>query len=250
MAKKKHGAAPEIRVAEKKPNHYPFLRSMDLNHLNMAVQRTLPQACLIETPLELCPELRLYLIDPAYSMRPFSPKEIQSILAATPFWVFCWSSGHGLACYILQHKGHFQGKRILDFGSGSGVAAIAAAMAGASRVIACDIDRDALEAARVNAALNGVEIDAVSSLDAVQGDLDLIMVADVLYDLENLDYLKGFLDLAPEILVAESRVKNIRVPGYQKVSEMRASTLPDIDRFDEFRRVSIYRGGETISPAG
>jgi predicted nicotinamide N-methyase len=228
-----------------------FYDAMDIHHLNKAVQKTLPDARLVETPLPLLPELRLYLIDPDYAERPFSTEEVRAIHAATPFWIFCWASGQGLARHILRNRERFRGKRILDFGSGSGVAAIAAAMAGAAKVIACDIDPDALDAARANAALNAVRIETAASLEAVSDTLDLILVADVLYDLENLDYLRRFLTLAPEILVAESRVKNIDVPQYRKVSEMTTSTFPDIDRFDEFRRVRIYEArSDTPMPPG
>ncbi len=50
------------------------------------------------------------------------------------------------------------GKRVLDFGAGSGIAGIAAARAGALEVVACDLDPLALDACRANAALNGVEL--------------------------------------------------------------------------------------------
>ncbi|MEI6668079.1 MAG: 50S ribosomal protein L11 methyltransferase [Acidobacteriota bacterium] len=47
-----------------------------------------------------------------------------------------------------------QGRTVLDIGTGSGVLAIAAAMLGARSVLAIDVDPDALESARTNAALN------------------------------------------------------------------------------------------------
>ncbi len=48
------------------------------------------------------------------------------------------------------------GERVLDYGSGSGVLAIAAAKLGAAEVTGVDIEKDALEAARSNATRNGV----------------------------------------------------------------------------------------------
>jgi ribosomal protein L11 methyltransferase len=48
------------------------------------------------------------------------------------------------------------GVRVLDLGCGSGILAIAAAKLGASRVVALDIDPNAVRAARENAAANGV----------------------------------------------------------------------------------------------
>jgi release factor glutamine methyltransferase len=57
------------------------------------------------------------------------------------------------------------GASVLDLCTGSGVLAIAAARAGARKVVAVDVSRRAVVAARLNARLNGVR------LDAVRGDL-------------------------------------------------------------------------------
>ena len=48
-------------------------------------------------------------------------------------------------------------RSVLDLGTGSGVLAIAAALRGGRRVLAVDVDRDALETARANVVLNDVE---------------------------------------------------------------------------------------------
>jgi ribosomal protein L11 methyltransferase len=50
---------------------------------------------------------------------------------------------------------------LADWGSGSGVLALAAAKLGFSPVIACDLERPALEAAAASAEANGVELDLV-----------------------------------------------------------------------------------------
>jgi predicted nicotinamide N-methyase len=216
---------------------------VDLNRLIQNIQRTLPAARIVPTPLPLCPEIRLYLIGPDNMQRAFATTEIQAILANTPYWTFCWASGQALACYLLQHKERFSGRRILDFGSGSGVVAIAAAMAGAARVIACDIDPDALESVRANAALNRVEVETCATLAQLTEPFDLIIAADVLYDRENFHYLEEFLALAPEILVADSRVKSLDLPPYRKIAELTATTLPDLDEPGEFKRIGIYQAG-------
>ncbi|MBM4204323.1 MAG: 50S ribosomal protein L11 methyltransferase [Gammaproteobacteria bacterium] len=51
----------------------------------------------------------------------------------------------------------FAGQRVLDFGCGSGVLAIAMALLGAAHVDAVDIDRQAVVATRENAAFNGID---------------------------------------------------------------------------------------------
>jgi release factor glutamine methyltransferase len=66
----------------------------------------------------------------------------------------------------------------LDLCTGSGVLALAAAHAGASRVVAVDISRRAVLATRLNAAINGVSAQAVRGdlFDAVGGErFDLIV---------------------------------------------------------------------------
>ena len=66
---------------------------MDLDRLTRNIRRTLPQARIVATPLPLCPEIQLYLIDPDNMQRAFAVDEIQTILANTPYWTFCWASG-------------------------------------------------------------------------------------------------------------------------------------------------------------
>jgi len=84
-------------------------------------------------------DLSLWLIDPANMARAFSPAETQRLLEAPPYWAFCWASGLALARWIAAHPEHVAGRQVLDFGSGSGIAGLAAARAGATRVVCCDL---------------------------------------------------------------------------------------------------------------
>lgn len=59
-------------------------------------------------------------------------------------------------CLEWLDRHDLNGKRIIDYGCGSGILAIAAALLGAARVIAIDNDPQALEASRDNAARNAV----------------------------------------------------------------------------------------------
>lgn len=212
----------------------------DLEELLQGLRRSVPDAQLQETPLPLCPQVRLYLICPSNLQKAYKESEMQRILDNPPYWSCCWASGHALAQYILQDGARVKGKRILDFGSGSGVVAIAAALAGAARVIGCDIDQLALNAIAVNARLNGVTIDTCKSLNEVEAPVDLLIAADVLYDRENLPLLGVFLDHSPRVLLADSRLKAFDFPPYVKVTEMVAGSLPDLGESDEFRQVRVY----------
>jgi ribosomal protein L11 methyltransferase len=60
--------------------------------------------------------------------------------------------------WIAQGRGDAPLGRVLDYGCGSGILAIAAALFGAGHVDAVDIDPSAVEASVQNAAANGVSI--------------------------------------------------------------------------------------------
>ena len=130
-------------------------------------------------------DIQLWLIDALNMDRAFSPEETRRILEEPPYWCFCWASGLVLARWLAERPEWVRGKRVLDFGAGSGVAAIAAAKAGAAEVVACDLDPLALAACRANAELNGVQLNYSDDFFTEADRYDLIIVADVLYDRAN-----------------------------------------------------------------
>lgn len=188
------------------------------------------------------PELSLYLLNADFCSAALSRDEMLAVLNYPAYWAFCWASGQVLARWLLDHPHWLRGKTVLDFGCGSGVAAIAAAKAGAARVIACDLDPDALLATRHNARLNAVELELCADFLDVRGHVDVILVADVLYDRANLDWLPRFRRRAAQVLVADSRVKNFNATGYRRIGAFTSTTWPDLDEFDEFRSVQLYLG--------
>jgi len=190
-----------------------------------------------------CPQIPLYLVDPSTMDRPFSLDEVRRIWDHTAYWAFCWASGQVLARFILDNPHWVKGKKVLDFGAGSGVVAIAAMKAGAREVIACDIDPDALISCRENAKLNKVTLTLSDDLFAIEdNDIDLLIAADVLYDRANLSFLDTFFEYAPKVLLADSRIKNFQHDKYQPLDKVESFTVPDLDEFDEFRLVSLYEG--------
>lgn len=200
----------------------------------------LPDAYLSKQSLPQCTDIKLWLVDPTPMQRRFSQDEILAIQAYPAYWAFCWASGQVLARYILDNPELVRNKRVMDFGAGSGVVAIACAMAGAKQVIACDIDPDALLSCQENAALNNVDYELHCDLFEFDQELDLLIAADVLYDKANLPLLNTFLEKAPEVLVADSRVKNFDFPPYQAIGRIDSFTVPDLDELDEFRLVNLY----------
>ena len=184
--------------------------------------------------------LKLWLIDAHNMDRAFTPDETRRILYEPPYWAFCWASGLALARFLAEQPHWVKGKRVLDFGAGSGVAAIAAAKAGALEVLACDLDPLALAACRANAQLNDVQLGYSSDFFAEADRFDLILVADVLYDRENLPLLDQFLTRGQQVLVADSRVRDFKHPLYRQLDSLKALTLPDLAEPHEFRNVSLY----------
>lgn len=211
--------------------------------LDPLIQTMLKDAFVSPQALPQCPSLQLYLVDPSTMQRPFSLDEIRSIWEHTAYWAFCWASGQVLAQYILSHPEIVKGKKVLDFGTGSGIVAIAAMKAGAKAVIACDIDQDALVSCEENARLNQVEFALSDDLFSINDtDIDLLIAADVLYDRANLSFLDTFFQFAPEVLLADSRIKNFSHDQYQFIEKVESFTVPDLDELDEFRWVNLYQG--------
>lgn len=211
-----------------------------LHSLQEHLQGIIPAARLEVTTLPDCPDIRLWLLNADYPQGSLDPQQVQYVMDNPLYWVFCWASGQVLADFILRHPQWVAGKRVVDFGCGSGVVAVAAALAGAAQVIACDIDPIALSATTANAALNGVELILADDYDAIDGAVDLIIVADVLYDSGNFHWLRRFTQRAPQVLVADSRVKNFNLPPYRQIAQQRSCTVPDLDESAEFRDVRIY----------
>jgi predicted nicotinamide N-methyase len=99
-----------------------------------------------------------------------------------PFWAFAWAGGQALARHILDDPKLVAGRSVLDLATGSGLVAVAAAKAGASRVVANDIDPLSLAAAAANAADNQVPVELVEA-DLLDTDdrYGVILAGDVFY---------------------------------------------------------------------
>lgn len=131
------------------------------------------------------PEIRLHLATELVPIWQKTEEELAAIGVPPPFWAFAWAGGQALARYLLDHPDTVQGKRVLDFASGSGLSAIAAAKAGARDVLATEIDPFAIAAIGLNATANGVAI--ASTLEDVIGrddGWDTVLAGDVCYERE------------------------------------------------------------------
>lgn len=151
--------------------------------------KTDPQAFILENTDLMrpphVPEIVLHLATEAHDLWLKTEEDLEKIGLPPPFWAFAWAGGQGLARHILDHPETVAGKRVLDFASGSGLVAIAAKLAGASDVLAADIDPWAASAIALNATENGVVIRSTADdqIGKVVG-ADVILAGDVFYDRE------------------------------------------------------------------
>jgi predicted nicotinamide N-methyase len=147
------------------------------------------------TRVPLVPEMRLHLARDAIVLWARMEAAAEHSLPP-PFWASAWAGGQALARYVVEHPETVTGYRVLDLASGSGLVAIAAAMAGAVTVTANDIDPYALAAIRFNARANGVTV-AVREGDLLDGDGDdaeVVLAGDVFYNASMAERVLGFLD--------------------------------------------------------
>lgn len=134
----------------------------------------------------LAPELRLHLAHEATELWELTEEELQQRGLPPPYWAFAWAGGQALARFVLDHPECVRGRDALDFGAGSGLVGIAAAKAGARRVVAAEPDEFARAAIRLNAALNGVAVELAEGdlLAAKPGDWQAVLVGDMFYERE------------------------------------------------------------------
>jgi predicted nicotinamide N-methyase len=132
-------------------------------------------------PVPLAPEIRLHLATDPILLWARMEAEAGNEMPA-PFWASAWLGGQALARFILDHPGVVVGRRVLDLAAGSGVAGIAASLAGAAVVTANDIDPYAVAAIEANARVNTVVVTAsCATMLAEDVNVDVVLVGDVFY---------------------------------------------------------------------
>jgi predicted nicotinamide N-methyase len=144
------------------------------------------------TPVPLVPEVVLHSAAEAMDLWELTHHD------QPPFWAFPWAGGQALARHLLDHPGLVRDKKVFDLASGSGLVAIAAALAGADWVTANDIDPLSLAAVELNAAANDVTIMTLpgDQLDSDAHGADVVLAGDVFYDAEITALMLPFLTRA------------------------------------------------------
>ncbi len=134
-------------------------------------------------PVAHVPEISLHVADEATALWQKTEDELGQMALPPPFWAFAWAGGQALARYVLDHPACVAGQHVLDFASGSGLVAIAAAKAGAAHVDAADIDAFALAAIGVNARVNAVALSRLAADQiGIDGGWTTVLAGDICYE--------------------------------------------------------------------
>jgi len=191
----------------------------------------------------LVPEVALLVAADVVALWEAMEVEHGGATAEPPFWAAAWPGGQALARYVLDHPGLVSGRAVLDLGSGSGLVAVAAALAGARSVLASEIDPFGLTAIGLNARANGTpQVTTVRDvLHAAPLPVDVVLAGDVCYDRTMTERVLPFLDAAraggAEVLIGD--------PGRVYLPSDRLAALATYDVADTegplVRRTTVWR---------
>lgn len=194
----------------------------------------------------LVPEIRLHLANEVLPLWYKTEEELGREGVPPPYWAFAWAGGQALARYVLDHGSHqLPGATVLDFGSGSGLVAIAAAKAGAKSVLAADIDPFAAAAIRQNAADNAVTVE-VTTDDVIgrEGPWDVILIGDMCYERPLAERLTAWLKerarAGATVLIGDPGRTYFPTSGVEKLASYNVPTSRELEDRD-MRETSVFR---------
>ncbi len=159
----------------------------------------------------LVPEVRLHLAEESVPIWQKTEEELGQMNVPPPYWAFAWAGGQALSRYLLDNREIVAGRSVLDIGAGSGLGSIAAKLAGATRVLANDIDAIALAAITLNARINDVSIETTGDdlLARPPAPFDVVLVGDLFYERPLAESVLAFAEAAKsrgaDVLVGDPR---------------------------------------------
>jgi predicted nicotinamide N-methyase len=194
----------------------------------------------------LVPELALYLADAVMPLWEMTEADLERQGMPPPYWAFAWPGGQAVARLILDRPELVKARRVLDLGAGGGIAAIAAMRAGALRATANDIDALALAAIALNAAANGVTIDALGRdlLDDPARDWDIILAGDLCYEKPMAGRVMGWLRTAAStgttVLLGDPGRAYAPADGLYKLGDFAVPVSRDLEDRD-IRHTAVWQ---------
>jgi predicted nicotinamide N-methyase len=195
----------------------------------------------------LVPEVTLALADALTPLWQATEAWLSREGVSPPYWAFAWPGSAALARWVLDDPAPVAGRRVLDFASGCGLAAIAAAKAGAAEVLAADIDPLAEAAALLNAAANGVAL-AATTRDVVgeAGAWDVILAGDVCYEAPMAArvtaWLRAEASRGVAVFLADPGRAYLPRQGLAPAARFRVPTTRELEDREE-REVTVLRVG-------
>jgi len=190
--------------------------------------------------------IRLHLADEALPLWHAVQGELRDSDAPLPFWAFAWGGGLALATYLREQPEAVRGRRVLDLGSGSGLVAIAAGLAGAAAVTGSDIDPFAEAAIALNARANGVRVDVVGRdlLEEDPPDVDVILAGDTWYEqplaLRVLPWLKRAQQNGIDVFVGDPGRRYLPSAELSELASYEVRTTTELEDL-AFKRARVYR---------
>lgn len=194
----------------------------------------------------LVPEIILHLAEESLPIWRRTEEELGAMNLPPPFWAFAWAGGQALARYVLDHPELVRGRRVLDLGAGSGVAAVAAAHCGAAHVLAADVDAISLVAAEMNAAANGLSIATTADdlLDRPPPPCDVLIIGDLFYERSLAARALAFAETAAAsgatVLVGDPRRSYFPLTRFVEVAEYRVPVTRELED-SEIKRTGVWR---------
>jgi len=197
-------------------------------------------------PVPLVPEIKLHLAEESLPIWQKTEEELGAMNVPPPYWAFAWAGGQALTRYLLDNPGLIAGRRVLDLGSGSGLTAIAAARAGATHVLAADIDAFALAAIDLNANANDVVVEATKEdlLARSPDTWEVILVGDLFYERPLAERVLAFIEAAQragaDVLVGDPRRSYFPVDRFRKIAEYQVPVTRELEDA-EIKRTAVWR---------
>ena len=147
---------------------------------------------LMATPF--VPEILLHVGGPSMPLWEAAFFADERLPVPPPFWAWPWAGGQALARYVLDTPAVVEHRRVLDVGAGGGIVAIAAALAGARHVTAVDIEPFAIEACRLNAQANAIDLDTwLADPVGIDDGWEVVLAGDVWYEADLAAHLGPWL---------------------------------------------------------
>jgi predicted nicotinamide N-methyase len=197
-------------------------------------------------PVPHAPEISLHVADEATPLWSKTEEQLGELGLPPPFWAFAWAGGQALARHILDNPTLVAGKRVLDFASGSGLVGIAALKAGATEVMAADIDGFAQAAIALNAAANDVGPITVRTDDLIgqDGPWDVVLAGDICYEkataLRVADWLGGLAQRGGTALIGDPGRAYLPRERLVILATYEIATTRELED-SEVKRTSVWR---------